>query len=170
MNYLSNDQRKKAKRLILLFFAASFLITLIWNIAIVTAPIAKANGSDYLANLIYSFFAHTCHQVDSRSFHLYGFQLAVCARCFGFYVGLLSGFLIYPFVKSLDEIKTINPLWLVGFLILSSLDWGLGVMGIMENTHLSRFVTAFLLGFVCVFYVVPTLSEMTYYFIYQNRI
>lgn len=170
MNYLSNNQRKKAKRLILLFFAGSLLIILIWNVAIITAPIAKANGSDHLANLIYSFFAHTCHQMDSRSFHLYGFQLAVCARCFGFYIGLLSSLLIYPFVKSIDEIKTINPLWLIGFLILSGLDWGLGVLGIMENTHLSRFVTAFLLGFVCIFYVIPTLSEMTCYFIYQNKI
>src|SRR5215207_10349032 len=61
---------------------------------IVGAPLLKAGGLP--AGAVYGAFALLCHQIDERSFHLAGFKLAVCARCFGLYAGALAGALAYP--------------------------------------------------------------------------
>src|SRR4029453_5406976 len=41
--------------------------------------------------VVYGLCAFICHQIPERSFHLAGFQLPVCARCLGIYVGVASG-------------------------------------------------------------------------------
>jgi uncharacterized membrane protein len=40
-------------------------------------------------------FALICHQIDSRSFHLMGYRLAVCGRCASIYFGFLAGILFW---------------------------------------------------------------------------
>ncbi len=56
--------------------------------AIVAAPLtastARAEGW-----FLYQAFDLLCHQEPARSWHLEGYPLAVCARCFGVYAGLL---------------------------------------------------------------------------------
>jgi len=39
------------------------------------------------AYLVYAIGSVVCHQKPERSFHLWGAQLAVCARCTGIYLG-----------------------------------------------------------------------------------
>jgi len=36
---------------------------------------------------VYAFGSVVCHQLPERSFHLWGAQMPVCARCTGIYVG-----------------------------------------------------------------------------------
>ena len=41
--------------------------------------------------VVYGLCAYICHQIPERSFHLAGFQLPVCARCLGIYLGVSGG-------------------------------------------------------------------------------
>ncbi len=41
--------------------------------------------------MVYGIGSFVCHQVPERSFHLAGFQLPVCARCLGIYLGASVG-------------------------------------------------------------------------------
>jgi len=41
-----------------------------------------------------------------------------------------------------------------------AVDWSLGVFGIWENTHLSRFMTGLILGAACATFIVPALVEI----------
>jgi hypothetical protein len=50
---------------------------------IVAAPLLRAGGMEAAAGAVYRAFGMVCHQISARSFHVEGFQLAVCARCFG---------------------------------------------------------------------------------------
>jgi uncharacterized membrane protein len=84
--------------------------------------------------------------MPERSFHLDGHALAVCSRCFGVYFGLVAGFAAYPFFRPIDEIEPLARFWLFLALVPISVDWSLGVFGIWENTHLTRFVTGAILG------------------------
>ncbi|PYS78801.1 MAG: hypothetical protein DMF66_05055, partial [Acidobacteria bacterium] len=43
----------------------------------------------------------------------------------------------------------------------TTLDFALGFFGVWENTHLSRFLTALLLGVVSAFYIVPGLVDLS---------
>jgi uncharacterized membrane protein len=119
------------------------------------APLLKAGGMGAAAEAVYGAFTLLCHQMDERSFHLAGYKLAVCARCFGLYAGALAGALLYPFVRPLARRDLPPRGWLIAAAVPTSVDFALGFFGLWENTHASRFLTASLLGVVLAFYFVP---------------
>lgn len=61
-----------------------------WPVAIVLAP-WMARSVAWLGAVPYAIGALVCHQLPDRSFHLWGAQLPVCARCTGLYVGAALG-------------------------------------------------------------------------------
>ncbi len=80
-------------------FARVFAVAAsVWLAALLVAPLAASAprgttrfataGAVYLAGRL------VCHQQASRSFHLAGTQLPVCARCTGLYVGAVAGALV----------------------------------------------------------------------------
>jgi uncharacterized membrane protein len=131
-----------------------------WVFIILLAPLAEANGFQKVSLPIYKFFGYICHQIPARSFHLGAHQFAVCTRCFGVYFGLFLGFLLYPLFRSIEEIEPLRRFWLFLAMIPIGVDWSLGVFGIWENTHLSRFVTGLILGAACAVFIVPALVEI----------
>jgi uncharacterized membrane protein len=122
---------------------------------IVGAPLLKAGGLTAAAEAVYGALALVCHQEAERSFHLAGFKLAVCARCFGLYAGALLGALAYPLARPLARRDLPARGWLLAAGVPTSVDFALGFSGLWENTHASRFLTASLLGVVLAFYFVP---------------
>ena len=127
---------------------------------IVGAPLLKAGGLHAAAEAAYGAFALVCHQMDERSFHLAGFKLAVCARCFGLYAGALAGALLYPLARPLVRRDLPARGWLLAAAVPTSVDFVLGFSGLWENTHESRFLTASLLGVVVAFYFVPGMVDL----------
>lgn len=142
------------------WFVGLSVITL-WVLALLLAPIAKANGLDNIATPIYHFFSFICHQQAERSFHIAGEPFGVCSRCFGVYFGLLLGFAVYPLWRNIGEIEPLPRFWLFLSLIPIIIDWSLTVFGIWENTHLSRVVTGVILGVACATFIIPALIEIT---------
>ena len=62
-----------------------------WAVALVLAPsiAARPDASPLYAFAfgIYAAGSIVCHQLPDRSFHLWGVQMPVCARCTGIYIG-----------------------------------------------------------------------------------
>lgn len=135
-------------------------VVLIWVFAIIAAPLAKINGFSNFSDSIYSFFSHICHQMSSRSFHIHEHQLAVCARCFGFYAGFLLGIGAYPLFRSPENTDSFPRFWLFAAMIPIAVDWSLTFFGIWENTHLSRTITGGILGIACAIFIIPALVEI----------
>jgi len=129
---------------------------------IVFAPWAHAHGHEALSAGVYAGFSATCHQIPERSFHFEGFPLAVCARCFGLYVGGAAGVLLYPLARGLVRRDAPGRMWLLLAAVPTTVDFALGIFGIWENTHLSRFLTAVILGAAVAFYVVPAALDLSY--------
>jgi uncharacterized membrane protein len=136
-------------------WAVTLAIALAFVGVIVAAPLLRARGSLLLSQAIYQGFHTACHQMPERSFHLEGFPLAVCARCFGLYAGGLAGLLIYPLARGLKRMDAPHRTWLFLAALPTSVDFALGLFGVWENTHWSRFLTAFLLGACSAFYILP---------------
>lgn len=105
---------------------------------VVAAPLAAAS-SGWAAPLLYEFFAPVCHQIAERSFHLAGHALAVCHRCFGFYVGFTLGLAVLPSVRRFRDWLLDRPRRILFFLAPTAIDWLLPM-----NTPASRFGTALL--------------------------
>ena len=132
----------------------------IWLLLIVIPPILAANGNTALSSPVYRFFSFICHQMPDRSFHLMEHQLAVCSRCFGVYFGLLLGLVIYPLWRKIENIDPLPRIWLFASMVPIAVDWSLGVFGIWENNHFSRFITGLILGVGCATYIMPALIEI----------
>ena len=126
-------------------------------------PVALAYGIESVSHPLYKFFSFICHQIEGRSFHLDGHPFGVCSRCFGVYFGLFAGFVLYPVWRRVDDIEPLPRIWLFLSMVPIGIDWGLGVFGIWENTHISRFITGLILGIACATYIIPALVEIFRY-------
>ena len=159
-NYTPQIVVKELKKKAIMAWSVGFFIAFVWAFLILLAPVAEANNFPGLSSPIYTFFSYLCHQIPSRSFHLESHIFAVCSRCFGVYFGLLSGFIVYPIFRAVSETEPLSRIWLFLALIPIGVDWSLGVFGIWENTHWSRFVTGMILGAACAVFIIPALVEI----------
>lgn len=153
---IARDLRKKA----ITAWLVGFSVVFVWVFVILLAPFAAANNLTSVSHPIYTFFSYLCHQMPERSFHLENHSFAVCARCFGVYFGLLAGFIGYPFFRSIEETEPLPRIWLFLSLVPITIDWSLGVFGVWENTHLSRFITGMILGVACAVFIIPAIVEL----------
>ncbi|NNE98624.1 MAG: DUF2085 domain-containing protein [Pyrinomonadaceae bacterium] len=160
-NYTSQIVLQNLKKKAYWLWGSVLFIVAVWVLIILAAPIAKANELIGISNPIYSFYSYICHQIPSRSFHILEHQFAVCSRCFGVYFGLLLGMLIYPLIRSMDEIEPFPRFWLILALVPMVIDWSLTFFGIWENTHFTRVSTGLILGIACAIFIVPALVELS---------
>jgi uncharacterized membrane protein len=165
-NYIPLDVQKRFHVQAIRVWIITAGVVLIWLGLIVAAPLLASSN---LSSSIYTFFSYICHQISERSLHIAGHQMAVCSRCFGVYVGLALGTLVYPLWRRVDEIDPIPRIWLFLSLIPITIDWSLTIFGIWENTHLTRFVTGSILGATCATYIVPAVVEIVHNLTYKHR-
>jgi uncharacterized membrane protein len=123
------------------------------------APILVYFKSKY-GFLIYFIFSPLCHQISERSFHIFGFQLAVCSRCTGIYLGLFIGTILYPLIFSIKRQRIPS----FKLFILFSFPMGLDVIGNILNLWISsgiiRFLTGFIFGLLLPFYLIPGIMDL----------
>nr|MBA3804666.1 DUF2085 domain-containing protein [Acidobacteriota bacterium] len=147
-------------RALLIMWAVVAIIALIPAGLIIAAPLLLASGHTSFALAIYEIFSRLCHQLPERSFHIEGEKFAVCSRCTGIYFGFALSVLLYPLARSLKRIDTPRISWLLLATLPITVDWALGVTGLWDNTHLSRFLTGALFSAVASVYVVPGLLDL----------
>ena len=159
-SYISSPDRQRFRGQALRVWGVTIGFVAVWVLAILLPPLLAAGGGDTSAAPFYKFFSFICHQLPDRSFHLLQHQFAVCSRCFGVYFGLFAGLAAYPMIRDVDDIEPLPRIWLFASMVPIAVDWSLGVFGIWENNHASRFVTGLILGFACAIYIVPALVEI----------
>jgi uncharacterized membrane protein len=159
-SYISLDERPRYRTQAFKVWGIALAVVVVWVLAIVSPPLFAANGEAGVAAPLYKFYSFICHQIPERSFHILEHQLAVCSRCFGVYFGLLAGLAVYPVIRGVDNIEPLPRFWLFASMVPIGIDWCLGVFGIWENNHASRFITGLILGFACAVYIVPALVEI----------
>jgi len=140
----------------LLLLSSVLLIALI-----IAAPLASASGHGFLSAALYQSFSYVCHQQSERSFFVAGHPLAVCARCTGLYLGFAVATVLYTFLMPARRVVAPQRKWLFIALAPMAIDFGLGFLGIWDNTHSSRFLTGAIFGGVVTLYVMPALAEFS---------
>ena len=119
-----------------------------------------------LALVGYQSFSIICHQIPERSWQIAGFPLAVCSRCTSIYAGGLAGLLLYPMVHYVGHFgrvgKSIGAIaWSRRGLALAMVpmlaDVAFDLLGIRQNTFLSRAMTGGLAGVALALYLTPTI-------------
>ncbi len=159
-NYVPQFAVEKMRRQAFFVWGAFAFLAAAWVFLIVLAPFAEASNLTSVSNPIYKFFSFICHQIPDRSIHFHDHVFAVCSRCFGVYFGLFFGFVVYPFLRRIEETEPLPRFWLLLAMIPMAVDWLLGFFEIWENTHLSRLLTGAILGMACAIFIIPALVEI----------
>ena len=162
-NYVPQVAVGEMRRQAFKVWAMAAVFVGVWVLLLIAAPVAEANSFESFSQPIYKFCSFICHQIPARSLHVENHPFAVCSRCFGIYFGLFGGFLIYPLLRSIEDIEPFPRVWLFLALIPTGVDFLLGYFGVWENTHLSRFLTGAILGAACGIFIVPGLIELFRY-------
>ncbi len=107
-----------------------------------------------LSGSLYGFFSPICHQLDSRSLHLFGHKVAVCSRCSGIYIGFLCGILLLPFLPPLRHRR-----WWIAAALPMVADVALGASGLHESSIATRLVSGGAFGIIAACLIVPICQE-----------
>lgn len=68
-----------------------FLYSLFFVSGSILAPICAHFGLYEISAKLTSLYMYSCHQQPTKSFWILGYPMALCARCFGVYLGTCTG-------------------------------------------------------------------------------
>ena len=146
------------KHRILLVYSLTLGGIIIWLGVIFLAPYLRSQDSG-LSAFAYSVFTPVCHQIPSRSFHLFGQPLAVCARCLGIYFGILGGTGLYPLINGFSKLTLPKARTFILVSLPMVIDAGGNFLHLWESSLWIRFMTGFLWGLVLPFYFIVGVSD-----------
>ncbi|HVB64211.1 MAG TPA: DUF2085 domain-containing protein [Nitrolancea sp.] len=121
------------------------------------APVLDASGHKTLAEFIYRPFSLICHQVPDRSFHIFGYKMAYCERCFAIYAGTLVLGLIFGMSK-----RKLRPATLLECALISvpmAIDGFTQLFGWRQSTWELRVVTGSIFAFGVAWLMLPRLER-----------
>lgn len=121
------------------------------------APILMANGYSGPANFLYSAYRFTCHQLPSRSYFIFGYQVAYCHRDTAIYVTLFAAFLLFALVR--DRIKPLPWQGYVAFITPMAVDGLTQLFGLRMSNWQLRTITGALFGLGSAWLALPYLEE-----------
>jgi uncharacterized membrane protein len=147
-----------ARRVLIRLYVATLAAGLLWIAAIVFAP-WLAGRAPRMAAYLYACFTPLCHQIPERSFTLFGYPLAVCARCTGLYAGALAGLIAYPRLRGFAGVRL--PDVRLFFLLAGpiAVDAAARWIGLWSSGNAVRFLTAFAAGSLLPYYFLTGVGE-----------
>jgi uncharacterized membrane protein len=132
-------------------------ILLISSLALVTvivsSPLAASTGHAGPLMLANRMFSPYCHQSPERSIFVLGWKMPVCARCFGIYVGMLLGSILYALPRGA---RGSPPAWiLLAAAAPLCADGFMQLTGFWASNNPLRLATGLIFGFSLPFYLIP---------------
>lgn len=144
---------------ILPVYLVTLIGTLAWLGAIVLAPYLRSRGIPP-ARFIYFCFSPVCHQIPGRSFSVFGYPMAVCARCLGIYFGFLAGMGLYPLLRGFSKVRLPKAKIFLAVSLPIVADTAGNLLGLWATTNILRLATGILWGTILPFYFVTGLAEL----------
>ncbi|MDH3251843.1 MAG: DUF2085 domain-containing protein [Ignavibacteria bacterium] len=108
------------------------------------------------AALMYQFFHRICHQIEGRSFHLFGEPLGVCMRCTAIYFAFFAAVALYPLFHSIHMVRLPSRSSIAVFLSPVVLDVVAGFTGLHDPNAITRLLTGASAGVLFAFIIVPS--------------
>ena len=133
--------------------------TILWLLLIILAPILKSSDVkllNHISGYLYFLFEPVCHQISARSILLKSEPMAVCSRCFSFYLG---GFIFVLYVALNKKIIHLSMNWILLICAPSVIDFILEKFGVYTDILLTRIITGFLLGTGISYLILYSISD-----------
>ena len=148
---------------------------LVFILPILLYPLFMSTGSPTLTSIAAAIkFAYhaTCHQLPERSLFIFGYQMAVCARCFAIYAAFLAGGILFYFLRNKLKPWDIKlyiilciPMAIDGFaqLFLVPIPRGFDANGLVWSTLSNngiRVITGAIFGLASALFTLPYMQEI----------
>ena len=132
--------RIKIRYIVLTFFC---IYSIFFFLGGTLAPLmAKCGYYDFSSELYFIYF-HSCHQQPDRSFWFVGYPVALCCRCYGFYLGVIIFSILALFNKLKINLKVFSILAMIS-LIDIYINYGLGMR--LNTGNYTRFFVGIVMG------------------------
>lgn len=138
-------------------FGANLLL-IVFSTLPVLAPILAALGMDRVANAIFVAYSLTCHQMPSRSYFIFGHQMAYCERNTAIYFSMAFAGLAYARFRH-RGLRRLPWHWYLLLILPMAVDGFTQLFGWRESTWLLRGITGTLFGAATVWLAFPYLQE-----------
>lgn len=97
-----------------------------------------------------------CHQLPDRSFHLFGFQFPLCARCTGIFLGLVF---VGPILCALLSLNMYVSLF---FVLAMFIDGFTQLKGWRKSNNFLRLITGLGFGYAMVSFIFHIVAMLIY--------
>lgn len=143
-------------------YIVSLCVTFIWLVLIFIGPLLYKlpENFTFLADIYYFLFHFTCHQFPQRCYWLFDYQLPVCVRCLGIYLGAFLGLLIMPIFMHIKSSKFPSKWWLILCFLPIGIDGISSTIHLYSSPHWLRLITGLLCGGVAMLFILPGLNEL----------
>ena len=123
----------------------------------ILGPWLRAQGVGWPADAIYVFYRLSCHQLDKRSFFVFGQKMCLCQRCMAIYGGVFLLGLVYPLLRG--RLRPLRWRWMFLLWTPMALDGFTQLFGWRESTWELRLITGGLFALSCVWVGFPHLER-----------
>jgi uncharacterized membrane protein len=124
----------------------------------ILAPIFAALGANTISVLIFQVYSITCHQMPSRSYFLFGHQMAYCERNTAIYGAMAGCGLAYVWLRHRD-LRPLPVGWYLILILPMAIDGFTQLFDLRESTWFLRGLTGALFGAVTIWLTYPRLQE-----------
>jgi uncharacterized membrane protein len=129
----------------------------LYTILPVLAPVLMASGISGPSNLIYSGYRFACHQLPSRSYFIFGHQMAFCHRDTAIYLSLFLAVIVFGFVR--HRVKPLPWQVYIAFIAPMAIDGITQLFGLRTSNWQLRTLTGVLFGVGSAWLALPYLEE-----------
>lgn len=121
------------------------------------APVLAAYGFTAASKSIFVAYSLTCHQMPSRSYFIFGHQVAFCERNVAIYLAMALSGIVYSRYR--DGLRPMS--WKLYFLLIlpMAIDGFTQLFGWRESNWYLRTVTGALFGWATIWLTFPYLQE-----------
>jgi uncharacterized membrane protein len=121
------------------------------------APVLMASDITGPSNLIYSGYHFACHQLPSRSYFIFGHQMAFCHRDTAIYLSLFLAVIVFGFVR--HRVKPLPWQVYIAFIAPMAIDGFTQLFGLRSSNWQLRTLTGVLFGVGSAWLALPYLEE-----------
>jgi uncharacterized membrane protein len=124
----------------------------------ILAPILAALGANGAALVIFQAYSITCHQMSTRSYFIFGHQMAYCERNTAIYGTMAVAGLAYSYLRKRGLPPLDLSLYLL-FIMPMAVDGFTQLFLLRESTWYLRGITGALFGIATAWFVLPRFDE-----------